>query len=119
MNMKTGHAFFEATNGTAPDIAGKNMANPCAMLLSIAMLLAYISWYAEGLVVLDISNPYKPVEISRYRTSGPSFRLSNGGDQDIWGVHKVPGAPWIYISDRNGGMYVLEIVIVASEQPKP
>ena len=81
--------------------------------------LAYISWYAEGLVVLDISNPYKPVEISRYRTSGPSFRLSNGGDQDIWGVHKVPGEPWIYISDRNGGMYVLEIVIVASEQPKP
>ena len=33
INYKTGHAIFEATHGTAPDIAGKNMANPCSMLL--------------------------------------------------------------------------------------
>ena len=29
INYITGHAIFEATHGTAPDIAGKNKANPC------------------------------------------------------------------------------------------
>ena len=34
INYKTGHAIFEATHGTAPDIAGKGWANPCSLLLS-------------------------------------------------------------------------------------
>ena len=35
-------AIFEAVHGTAPDIAGKNAANPVAMLLSGLMLLEHI-----------------------------------------------------------------------------
>ena len=35
-------AVFEAVHGTAPDIAGKNIANPVAMLLSAIMLLEHI-----------------------------------------------------------------------------
>ncbi|HEY3426944.1 MAG TPA: isocitrate/isopropylmalate family dehydrogenase [Negativicutes bacterium] len=35
-------AIFEAVHGTAPDIAGKNIANPIAMLLSGLMLLEHI-----------------------------------------------------------------------------
>jgi isocitrate dehydrogenase (NAD+) len=35
-------AIFEAVHGTAPDIAGKNLANPTAAILSAAMLLDYI-----------------------------------------------------------------------------
>ncbi|MDR3367214.1 MAG: NADP-dependent isocitrate dehydrogenase [Prevotellaceae bacterium] len=38
------HAIFEATHGTAPDIAGKNRANPSSLLLSSAMMLKYIGW---------------------------------------------------------------------------
>jgi isocitrate dehydrogenase len=41
---ESGHAIFEATHGTAPDIAGKNMANPSSLFLSSAMLLKYIGW---------------------------------------------------------------------------
>ncbi|MBF8248639.1 MAG: isocitrate dehydrogenase, partial [Bacteroidetes bacterium] len=33
---------FEAVHGSAPDIAGKNLANPCAMTLAGAMMLDYI-----------------------------------------------------------------------------
>ena len=44
INYKTGHAIFEATHGTAPDIAGQNRANPCSLLLSGAMLFDYIGW---------------------------------------------------------------------------
>lgn len=35
-------AIFEAAHGTAPDIAGKNKANPTALLLSSCMMLDYI-----------------------------------------------------------------------------
>ncbi len=69
---------------------------------------AYISWYAEGLLVLDVSDPYNPVEVARYHESGPGFEAQNNGIQDIWGVYKTAGSPWVYASDRNGGLYVLK-----------
>ena len=48
INYNTGHAIFEATHGTAPDIAGKNKANPCSMLLSAVMMLEYMGWNEAG-----------------------------------------------------------------------
>lgn len=44
INYLTGHAIFEATHGTAPDISGKDIANPCSVLLSGCMLFDYIGW---------------------------------------------------------------------------
>lgn len=44
INYATGNAIFEATHGTAPDIAGKDLANPCSLILSAAMLLEYVGW---------------------------------------------------------------------------
>ena len=37
-------AIFEATHGTAPDIAGKDLVNPGSMLLSGAMLFDHLGW---------------------------------------------------------------------------
>lgn len=36
-------AVFEAVHGTAPDIAGQNLANPLALLMSCVMMLNYIA----------------------------------------------------------------------------
>ncbi len=44
INYQTGHAVFEATHGTAPDIAGKDIVNPLSMILSGVMMLEYIGW---------------------------------------------------------------------------
>ncbi len=44
INYETGHACFEATHGTAPDIAGQDKVNPGSLLLSGAMLLDYLGW---------------------------------------------------------------------------
>ena len=44
INYATGHAIFEATHGTAPDIAGQNIVNPCSMLLSSVMMLEHLGW---------------------------------------------------------------------------
>jgi isocitrate dehydrogenase len=42
INYLTGHAIFEATHGTAPDIAGQDKANPSSLLLSAVMLLEHL-----------------------------------------------------------------------------
>jgi isocitrate dehydrogenase (NAD+) len=41
-NIGSRAAVFEAVHGTAPDIAGKGLANPLAVLLSGLMLLEYV-----------------------------------------------------------------------------
>jgi isocitrate dehydrogenase (NAD+) len=41
-NLGTEMAVFEAVHGSAPDIAGKNYANPTALLLSAVMMLRHI-----------------------------------------------------------------------------
>lgn len=42
MNIGKDYAMFEAVHGSAPDIAGKHIANPTALLWSACMLLEYI-----------------------------------------------------------------------------
>lgn len=44
INYKSGHAIFEATHGTAPDIAEKNIANPSSLILSGVMMFEYLGW---------------------------------------------------------------------------
>ena len=69
INYDTGDAIFEATHGTAPDIAGKNLANPCSNLLSGTMMLEHLGWneaadriyaaleqsFAEGFATFDLA----------------------------------------------------------------
>jgi hypothetical protein len=72
--------------------------------------LAYVSWYTNGMLVVDVSDPYDPVEVARYNPGDEAFEEQNGGIQDMWGVLKEPDSPWVYGSDRNGGLYVLELL---------
>ena len=41
-NMGDTHAVFEAVHGSAPDIAGKGIANPTAMMLSAVLMLTHL-----------------------------------------------------------------------------
>ena len=41
-NIGVDAAYFEPVHGSAPDIAGRDLANPCAQILSAAMLLDHI-----------------------------------------------------------------------------
>ena len=59
---------------------------------------AYISWYTDGMLVLDVSDPYNPVEIGRYTEPGEVY----------WGIYKETNSPWIYGSDRNGGLRIFK-----------
>ncbi len=52
INYTTGTAVFEATHGTAPDIAGQGKANPSSLALSGEMMFHYLGWHeaAEKIV---------------------------------------------------------------------
>jgi isocitrate dehydrogenase (NAD+) len=41
-NLGDNHAIFEAVHGTAPDIAGKGLANPTALMQSAVLMLAHL-----------------------------------------------------------------------------
>ncbi len=53
-----GIAMFEAVHGSAPDIAGRNLANPIALILSGAMMLIHLN---EGEAANRVQNAVKKV----------------------------------------------------------
>ncbi len=53
INYLSGFAIFEATHGTAPDIAGSGKANPSSLILSGVMMLEYLGWYEAAEHVYD------------------------------------------------------------------
>jgi isocitrate dehydrogenase len=44
INYQSGHAIFEATHGTAPKYAGKDVVNPSSVLLSGVMMFQHMGW---------------------------------------------------------------------------
>lgn len=75
INYMSGHAIFEATHGTAPDIAGKNKVNPCSLLLSSVMMLEYLGWKeAAGLITSALekafANGEATIDLARFMPNG-------------------------------------------------
>ncbi len=58
--------LYEPVHGTAPDIAGKNLANPLASILSMAMMLRH-SFHHDGLAV-QVEDAVKKVLATGLRT---------------------------------------------------
>jgi 3-isopropylmalate dehydrogenase len=46
-------SLFEPVHGSAPDIAGKNIANPMGAALAAAMMCAYVGWTSEAQRIED------------------------------------------------------------------
>jgi isocitrate dehydrogenase len=56
INYLTGHGIFEATHGTAPKYAGKDVVNPSSVILSGVMMLTHLGWpEAAALIETGIS----------------------------------------------------------------
>ncbi len=52
INYVTGHAIFEATHGTAPKYAGKDMVNPGSVILSGEMMLRHLGWHEAAELII-------------------------------------------------------------------
>jgi 3-isopropylmalate dehydrogenase len=62
----TKKGLYEPSHGSAPDIAGKNLANPIATILSAAMMLRYT--FDNEAAAVRIENAVKKVLAAGYRT---------------------------------------------------
>jgi isocitrate dehydrogenase (NAD+) len=47
-NIGKEHAIFEAVHGSAPDIAGQNIANPTSMILASVQMLQHLGMFTEA-----------------------------------------------------------------------
>jgi 3-isopropylmalate dehydrogenase len=66
-----GFGLYEPIGGTAPDIAGQNIANPIAQILSAAMMLRYS--FNMDKAATDIENAIENILDEGYRTGDINF----------------------------------------------
>jgi isocitrate dehydrogenase len=86
INYQSGHAIFEATHGTAPDIAGKNIVNPSSLILSSVMLLEYIGWKEAAALITQVMekaflNGEATHDLSRFMPNGKPLGTSQFGER--------------------------------------
>ena len=82
INYNSGHAIFEATHGTAPKYAGKDMVNPSSVILSGVMMLEHIGWQeAADLIVKGIEGAImaKKVTYDFHRLMDNATKVSCSG----------------------------------------
>lgn len=75
INYATGNAIFEATHGTAPDIAGHNVVNPCSLILSGVMMLVHMGWTeaascVEHALERSFAAGYATADLARFMPEG-------------------------------------------------
>jgi isocitrate dehydrogenase len=88
INYETGHAIFEATHGTAPKYAGKDMVNPGSVILSGAMMLEYLGWNEAAQLIgkgLQAAIKAKRVtyDFERQMQDATKLKCSEFGDEII------------------------------------
>jgi isocitrate dehydrogenase (NAD+) len=79
-NLGVDAAVFEAVHGSAPDIAGKNIANPTALLLSAILMLRHIGEGAAAERIVTALNRVMVAGTTRTRDLGGSASTSEFAD---------------------------------------
>jgi len=79
-NIGTRAAIFEAVHGSAPDIAGKGVANPSAQMLAAAMMLDHIGELDRAQRVRDAIDQVIVRDKVRTRDLGGNASTQEFGD---------------------------------------
>jgi isocitrate dehydrogenase len=88
INYITGHAIFEATHGTAPKYAGKDMVNPGSVVLSGEMMLRHLGWTEAADLILKglngaIGSKKVTYDFARLMEGATEIKCSAFGDNLI------------------------------------
>jgi len=88
INYITGHAIFEATHGTAPKYAGKDMVNPGSVVLSGEMMLRHLGWTEAADLILKglngaIGSKKVTYDFARLMEGATEIKCSAFGDNMI------------------------------------
>lgn len=84
-NLSDSIAIFEATHGTAPDIAGKNIVNPGSLILSAEMMLRHLGWSEAADLIIKalngaISSKKVTSDFAKMMTDATQVSTSEFGD---------------------------------------
>jgi isocitrate dehydrogenase len=87
-NLSDTTAMFEATHGTAPKIAGQDIANPCSLILSAEMMLRHLGWVEAADLVIQgvakaISAKHVTQDFSSQMSGATQVGTSQFGDEII------------------------------------
>jgi len=87
-NLSDKTAVFEATHGTAPKYAGKNMVNPGSLILSAEMMLRHMGWLEAADLILQsmsdtIKNQTVTYDLERLMPGATLLSCSEFGDAMI------------------------------------
>jgi len=88
INYITGHAIFEATHGTAPKYAGKDMVNPGSVVLSGEMMFRHLGWNDAADLILKglngaIASKRVTYDFARQMEGAKEIKCSEFGDNII------------------------------------
>ncbi|MFN0068769.1 MAG: isocitrate dehydrogenase (NADP(+)) [Limisphaerales bacterium] len=88
INYLTGHAIFEATHGTAPKYAGKDVVNPGSVVLSGEMMLRHLGWVEAADLILKglngaIASKRLTYDFARQMDGATEIKCSAFGDNLI------------------------------------
>jgi isocitrate dehydrogenase len=88
INYRSGHAIFEATHGTAPKYAGKNVINPSSVILSGVMMFEYLGWgeaarLIEGALTRTIGERCVTYDFARLMEGATKVTTSSFADRII------------------------------------
>jgi isocitrate dehydrogenase len=88
INYVTGHAIFEATHGTAPKYANKDVVNPGSVVLSGEMMFRYLGWTEAADLILKglngaIGSKRVTYDFARQMEGGTEIKCSAFGDNII------------------------------------
>ena len=88
INYVTGHAIFEATHGTAPKYAGKDVVNPSSVLLSGVMMFEYMGWAKVAELIVkgiegSIANKRVTYDFERLMEGATKLKCSEFADEVI------------------------------------
>jgi isocitrate dehydrogenase len=88
INYVTGHAIFEATHGTAPKYANKDVVNPGSVILSGEMMLRHLGWTEAADLILKglngaIASKRVTYDFARLMEGATEIKCSEFGDNLI------------------------------------
>jgi isocitrate dehydrogenase len=88
INYKTGHAVFEATHGTAPKYADKDVVNPGSVILSGVMMFEHLGWLEAAELVYKgmetaIRNKTVTYDFARLMEGATEVKCSQFADEII------------------------------------
>ena len=88
INYITGHAIFEATHGTAPKYANKDMVNPGSVVLSGEMMFRYLGWTEAADLIIKglngaIGSKHVTYDFARQMDGATEIKCSAFGDNIV------------------------------------